>query len=219
MPSSEPEPGNLWLARALWDSGGVLFGQFDIGTTVDSPIYVNVRRIISNPRALRQIGDLITDETRMLGGMLRPHIQPFELVAGVPLGGLHIATAFSLTSDVPLIYPHPRSEEHEVYEEIEGSYLPGQSVLLVDDVLTGGGSVQDTAERLRTAGLMVHDAIVLLDRQAGGPDRLEAEGIRTHPLLTMDALLNYLVSRELITEAIYAKCLTYMGQTLNGGEL
>ena len=85
MPSSEPEPGNLWLARALWDSGGVLFGQFDIGATVDSPIYVNVRRIISNPRALRQIGDLITDETRMLGGMLRPHIQPFELVAGVPL--------------------------------------------------------------------------------------------------------------------------------------
>ena len=102
----DPDPGNLWLARALWDSGAVQFGSFNLGATLDSPIYVNPRRLIGNPRTLRRIGELLADETRTLTGMLHPHLSPFELVAGVPLGGLHLATAFSLTSDVPLIYVH-----------------------------------------------------------------------------------------------------------------
>lgn len=219
MPSraSDPDPGNLWLARSLWDSGAVQFGTFNIGTTIASPIYVNARRLIGNPRTLRRVGELLADETRTLTGMLHPQLSPFELVAGVPLGGLHIATAFSLTADVPLIYPNPKAREHEVYEEIEGAYFPGQTVLLVDDLITGGSSVVETAETLRSAGLMVHDAIVLLDRQGGGQAALEEAGITLHPLLTIETLLNYLVARELITQAQYARALTYISRVTGGG--
>ena len=213
MRSTNPDPGNLWLARILWDSGAVQFGKFDLGVTLASPIYVNVRRVISNPRALRRIGQLIAEETRTLAGMLRPHIQPFELVAGVPMGGLHIATAFSLTADVPLIYPQPRARAHDLYEEIEGVYYPGQSVLVVDDLITGGRSAVETAEVLRAAGLRVSDVVVLLDRQAGGRDRLQAAGLTLHPLLSLEVLLNYLVSREFINQAHYAKCMAYIEQT------
>lgn len=216
MRSHDPDPGNLWLARILWDSGAVRFGEFSIGATQKSPIYVNVRRVISNPRALRHVGQLIAEETRTLSGMLRPPIEPFELVAGVPMGGLHIATAFSLTADVPMIYPHPRANEHEVYAEIEGTYYPGQTVLLVDDLITGGTSIVETAAKLREAGLQVHNAVVLLDRQAGGATRLRAEGIRLHPLLRLESLVNYLVSRELITQAQYAHCLTHIELTGGG---
>lgn len=215
MDSSSSDPGNLWLARILWDSGAVEFGNFNVGATLASPIYVNVRRIVSNPRALREVGKLIREHTRTLSGMLRPAMAPFELVAGVPIGGLHVATAFSLLADLPLIYPHPRAgEEH--YEEIEGSYLPGQTVLLVDDLITGGSSMVETADTLRSAGLMVHDAVALLDRQAGGPRRLTAAGIQLHALLTMEVLLNYLESSSLITEAQYAQCMGYIQRTNEG---
>ena len=213
----DPDPGNLWLARALWDSGAVQFGSFNLGATLDSPIYVNPRRLIGNPRTLRRIGELLADETRTLTGMLHPHLSPFELVAGVPLGGLHLATAFSLTSDVPLIYVHPRARADDRYEEIEGAYFPGQTVLLVDDLITGGSSVVETAETLRSAGLMVHDAIVLIDRQAGGQARLAEAGVTLHPLLTIESLLNYLVARDLITQAQYARALTYISRATGGG--
>ncbi len=213
----DPDPGNLWLARSLWDSGAVQFGTFNLGATLDSPIYVNPRRLIGNPHTLRRIGELLGDETRTLTGMLHPHLSPFELVAGVPLGGLHLATAFSLTADVPLIYVHPRARADDRYEEIEGAYFPGQTVLLVDDLITGGSSVVDTAETLRSAGLMVHDAIVLIDRQAGGHARLAESGVKLHPLLTIESLLNYLVSRDLITQAQYARALTYISRATGRG--
>ena len=213
MRSEDLDPGNLWLARALWDAGAVQFGNFNIGATVASPIYVNVRRLVSNPRALLRIGQLLTEETRTLRGMLHPQISPFELTAGVPMGGLHIATAFSLSARVPLIYPNPRAREHEVYEEIEGVYVPGQTVLLVDDLITGGSSVVEAAEMLRAAGLMTLDAVVLLDRQAGGGRQLEAQGITLRPLLTLEVLLNYLVSHDLITQAQYTQALAYIAQT------
>ncbi len=213
MSSKEPNPGSFWLARVLWDSGAVQFGNFNIGATIASPIYINVRRLIGNPRALRHIGQTLTDETRTMAGMLHPHISPFELIAGVPMGGLHIATPFALTADIPLIYPNPRAHEHPIYEEIEGNYFPGQTVLLVDDLITGGSSIADTAEMLRSAGLMVHDAFVLLDRQAGGRRQLEEIGITLHPLLTLEVLVKYLVSRELITPAQYAQCLTHLERT------
>jgi len=214
----DPEPANFWLARALWDSGAILFGDFDLGATKNSPVYINVRRLISNPWALRRIGELLNEETRMLGGMLRPHIAPFELVAGVPMGGLHVATAFSLTANVPLIYPHPESQHRHIDEEIEGNYLPGQTVALVDDLMTGGRSLLQVADMLRSAGLMVHDAFVLVDRQAGGARALELEGITLHHLLTIDAILNYLLSHDLITQAVYAKCLTWFEQERRGGD-
>lgn len=209
----EPDSGNLWLARILWDSGAIQFGEFNIGTTMRSPVYINTRLVISNPRALRRVGELIAEQTRTLSGMMRPSIVPFEVVAGVPIGGLHLATAYSLIADVPMIYPHPRADEHDIYPEIEGVYFPGQTALVIDDLITGGSSILQTGAMLREAGLNVQDAVVLLDRQAGAGARLRADGIRLHPLLKLETLVNYLVSRELITQAQYAQCLTYMEQT------
>ena len=144
--------------------------------------------------------------------MLRPHIAPFELVAGVPMGGLHLATAFSMTGNVPMIYLHPPSQARHVQEEIEGAYVPGQTVLLVDDLITGGASLRDTTDLLRSAGLVVQDAFVLIDRGAGGADSLRREGVKLHSLLTLDRLLNYLLSRTVITEADYARCLTWLNE-------
>ncbi len=201
---------NLWLADTLWRLGAVDFGEFTLGrTAVRSPIYLNVRRLIGHPTALWRAALVINEEIRALQSMLHPQMNAFDLVAGVPMGGLHIAGAFSLTTKVPMIYLHPPSGEKD--GEIEGVYEPGQKAIIMDDLVTGGGSIAETALRLRGEGLAVRDAFVLIDRQEGARERLRQElGINLRSALTLEIIVNYLMSSGLITEEWYRRCREYL---------
>jgi orotate phosphoribosyltransferase len=200
--------GNLWLAKELWDLGAVQFGEFNIGRTLHSPVYLNPRLLVSNPQALGRLARVIKEETETMLSMRNPAISPFSLVAGVPFGGLHLATAFSLTCKVPMIYLHPRKDGSG--NVIEGNYVPGQSVLVMDDLITGGTSIVETARELRSAGLTVRDAIVLLDRHQHGRERLRANGINLHAILELETLLNYLMTHGKISEDVYRRCIDYL---------
>jgi orotate phosphoribosyltransferase/uridine monophosphate synthetase len=199
---------NLWLADTLWRLGAVQFGDFTLGrTTVHSPIYVNLRLLIAHPTALARAARLLLQEIQTLQSMRHPQIDPFDVVCGVPFGGLIIAEAFSLASKTPLIYPHPRSDD--VGTDIEGLYHPSQTALLMDDLVTGGGSLELTANRLRDEGLFVRDAVVLFDRQSGGRAKLAEAGLRLVSLLTMDVLLTYLKMNGKIDADWYRKAMTF----------
>jgi orotate phosphoribosyltransferase/uridine monophosphate synthetase len=200
---------NLWLAETLWKLGAVQFGSFTIGrTTVNSPVYVNLRLLIGHPTALWRAAHIIWDELQALQSMLHPQLQPFDLVAGVPFGGLHIATSFSLTAKMPMVYLHPRADE--LGNDVEGIYHPNQRALIMDDLLAGGGSILETALQLGEAGLIVRDAVVLLDRQQGGRERLRRQGINLISTLTLEVLMNYLMSSGKITEDQYRKSMEFL---------
>ena len=200
---------NLWLAETLWKLGAVQLGSFTLGrTTVDSPVYVNLRLLIAHPTALWRAAHIMWDEIQALQSMLHPQVQPFDLVAGVPFGGLHVSTAFSLTAKVPMVYLHPRPDD--LGSDIEGVYHPNERVLIMDDLLAGGGSILETALQLGEAGLIVGDAFVLLDRQQGGRERLRHQGINLHSLLTLGVLMNYLMSSRKITEEWYRKTMAFL---------
>ena len=200
---------NLWLAETLWNLGAVQFGSFTLGrTTVDSPIYINLRLLIGHPTALWRVAHIIWDELQTLQSMLHPQVQPFDLVAGVPFGGLHIATSFSLTAKMPMVYLHPRADE--LGNDVEGIYHPNQRALIMDDLLAGGGSILETALQLGEAGLIVRDAVVLLDRQQGGRERLRRQGINLISTLTLEVLMNYLMSSGKITEDQYRKSMEFL---------
>jgi orotate phosphoribosyltransferase/uridine monophosphate synthetase len=201
---------NLWLAEALWRLGAVEFGEFTLGrTTVRSPVYLNVRKIIGHPTALWRAALVMHEEITALQSMRNPQLEPFDLVAGVPIGGLHIATAYSLTAKVPMIYLHPSPNDKS--SEIEGVYEPGQTVIVMDDLITGGGSIADAIERYREAGLSVRDAFVLVDRQQGARERLRREfGVRLRAALTLEVILNYLMASGLISEDSYRRSLDYL---------
>ena len=174
--SKTPRPvGNLWLAEELWKLDAIGFGDFTLGrTAVHSPIYINLRRLISNPKALARCAKIIKEELEALMSMRNPHVHPFTLVAGVPFGGLHVATAFSLGVNTPMIYIHPPATDKA--DVIEGIYVRGQSCLIIDDLITGGGSILQTAATLSEAGLVVRDAVTLIDRQEGGRENIEGKG-------------------------------------------
>ena len=210
MARGDSAKGNLWLAKELWDLGAVQFGNFNIGRTLHSPIYLNPRLLVSNPQALARVARVIKEETETMLSMRNPALSPFSLVAGVPFGGLHLATAFSLAAKVPMIYLHPRKDGQG--NVIEGNYLPGQTELVIDDLITGGTSVVETAQELRAAGLMVRDAIVLLDRHQRGRERLRAHGINLHAMLELKTLLNYLMSHGKISEENYRLSIDYLDQ-------
>jgi len=204
------DKANLWLARALFDVGGIQFGDFTLGrTAVNSPVYINPRLLISEPAILRQVAKVLERELLAGQNRRRPRVSPFSLVAGVPFGGLHLATAFVLISDTPMIYVRPSGagarEAH-----IEGRFVPGQTVLVIDDLVTGGGSLLETIGRLEAAGLVVSDAVALVDREEGGAERLHQHGYNLISILRLRTMLNYYESEGLIDRHWYEQSMRYL---------
>jgi len=212
MPQSHKNAGNLWLAKALWDLGAVQFGDFTLGrTTLHSPVYVNLRLLSSNPRALQRAGRVIHEEVQTLQRMRNPRVQPFRRVSGIPFGGLHLALAYSLASKVPLVYIHPAKERNGSRAFVEGKYERGESVLLLDDLITSGGAVIETAAFLEAeAGLLVKDVVVLLDRQEGAEERLRQHGYNLISILGLETMLNYLMASGRIDEHWYRMSIDYV---------
>lgn len=206
------EAGNLWLARALWEVGAVRFGDFTIGrSTVHSPVYINVRRLIGRPRILRRASLVMAREVQAELARLHPTYRAFQLVAGVPMGGLHVATAYSLTTNTPMIYANPRQDANRHYT-IEGHYEPDQVVLIIDDLITSGGSVLETGALLQQEGLQVRDALVLIDRGEGAAARLKQHGYSLHCILSLEVMLNYYLSTQRIDQNLHKKCIEYIGR-------
>ena len=211
-PDAEEARGRLWLAETLWRLGGLQFGDFSLGRTVrNSPVYINAKLLISSPDALKRTVALISDEVEL--GMARRNrtVDPFDGVAGVPIGGLYLATALSLRIDRPMLYVRPpREADEEAEPHIEGIYRPGERVLVVDDLATGGGSLVATIQALRDAGLMVSDAVVLMDREQGAMRRLEGMGVRLHAILSLEVTLKYLQSAGHVGGEDFERALSYI---------
>ena len=209
---SDEDVGNLWLAQALWDVGAVKFGDFTIGrTTQHSPVYINLRLLISDPAALDRAAGVMLDEVRTLQAKRDPQVAEFQRVCGIPFGGLHLATAFSLRSRVPLIYVHPAKERNGSRVFVEGLYTPEETVLLIDDLVTSGGGIVETAEFLKAnAVLDVKDVLVLLDRQEGAKELLKQRGYNLISILGLESMLNYLMAKEMIEEKQYRASIDYI---------
>lgn len=203
---------NLWLARALYDLGAVSFGDFTLGdSTINSPVFINPKLLISNPMALRVAVKLMHQEVTLAQSLRRAKVHPYDVVAGVPVGGLLLATAFSLESSVPLIYPRPKPEGTGP-RGIEGRVRPGMRALLIDDLITGGRSILETAQFLGEHDVIVHDALVLIDRDMGAHARLKAAGINLISIIKLDVMMNLYSADGLIDPDDYQRYLDYTRQ-------
>src|SRR5205807_3999441 len=134
-------------------------------------------------------------EINLAQSLRRPRVHPFTLVAGVPVGGLLLATAYSLETNNPLIYARIR-QEGTGKPGIEGHFLPGDTVLIIDDLITRGSSILETASLLEENGLKVKDVIVLVDREHGAGERLRRHGYNLMSILKLDIMLNHYMRSE-----------------------
>ncbi len=200
---------NLWLARAIFDLGGVTFGDYTLGgSTVNSPVYINPKALSSNPEALRVAVRLMAQEVALAQSLRRSPAQQYDVVAGVPAGGLLLATAFALETNTPLIYARMKAEGTR-QRGIEGRYWPSARALLIDDLVTGGNSITQAARLMADHDIVVHDAVALVDRQMGARARLKRAGINLISILTLDVMMNLYYESGLITEEQHNQYLAY----------
>jgi orotate phosphoribosyltransferase/uridine monophosphate synthetase len=200
----------LWLAQILFDLGGVQFGNFTVSeSAVSSPVFVNPKVLISNPTALRVASKLMQQEINLAQSLRRARAHPFAVVAGVPVGGLLLATAFSLETNIPMIYARVRPEGTGK-RGIEGRFNMGDTALIIDDLITRGSSVLETADLLEENKLKVKDVIVLVDREHGATERLRRRGYNLISILKLDVMLNHYMSKGLISEETYNICAEYL---------
>jgi uridine monophosphate synthetase len=170
------------LADELLQAGCIKFGSFTLKSGLQSPIYIDLRQIITYPKLLEQIGSAYLPLLKKL---------TFDRIAGLPYAAIPIATAVSLQGNYPMIYPRKEVKTYGTKAEIEGEYHAGETVVVIDDLATTGGSKFEAIEKLTGAGLLVKDVVVLVDRQSGARESLAQAGYAMHAVLTIGQLLEY----------------------------
>ncbi len=210
MVAKEPSLDNLWLARTLFDIGAVQFGDFTVSqSAAKSPIFINPKRLISNPPALRVAAKLIDKEVQLAQSLRRSRIQPFEVVVGIPVGGLMLAIAYSLETSTPTIYPR-MSQQGAGTPGIEGDFKSGMRALMIDDLITTGSNSIETARFLAENDVVVKDVIVLIDREQGATEQLKHYGLNLISILKLEVMLNHYHSLGLIDQDMYERCVQYV---------
>lgn len=170
------------LADGLLEAGCIKFGSFMLKSGLQSPIYIDLRQLVSHPKLLAEVAQAYLP--------LISNLQ-FARIAGLPYAAIPIATAISLAGNYPMIYPRKEVKTYGTKAEIEGEYHAGETVLVIDDLATTGGSKFEAIEKLTGAGLVVKDVVVLVDRQSGAKESLEQAGYSMHAVLTIGQLLDY----------------------------
>ena len=171
------------LTQSLYQIGAVQFGEFKLKSGAMSSIYINLRKIISYPELLRTIATAMYEKTR--------HCQ-YNLVCGVPYTALPIATCLSLDHNIPMIMRRKEKKDYGTKQMIEGIYRNDQRVLIIEDIITTGGSILETVSDLENEGLIVTDLVALIDREQGGRENLEKK-YRLHTILNLSEILQTLL--------------------------
>ena len=171
------------LAQALFEAGCVRFGDFRLKSGAHSPIYVDLRRLVTYPRLMAVVA-------RRYARMLRP--LEYDRIAAIPYAGLPIGVAVSMATGDPLIYPRREVKDYGSKRAVEGAYEPGETMVLLDDLITQGGSKLEAAVPLLAEGLVVRDVVVLIDREQGGAEDLARHGYHLHAAMTLREIVDAL---------------------------
>ena len=192
------------LPTHLFDAGCVKFGSFELKSGLISPIYIDLRLLISHPPLLRKAAQAMSGLASEL---------EFNRIAAIPYAGLPIGVAMALEMKRPLIYPRREVKEHGTRRAIEGTLETGETVLLVDDLITRGHSKLEAIAPLEETGLIVRDVLVLIDREQGGAADLSERGYNLHAVLKLSQMLDVLRDEKRITLEQHTQVLQYLQST------
>ncbi|UCD96500.1 MAG: orotate phosphoribosyltransferase [Candidatus Bathyarchaeota archaeon] len=184
------------LCKVLFKIGALRFGTFKLTSGKMSPYYIDLRVVPSFPDAFEQVCNFYLE-------MVREHVgtNSFTRIAGIPISGLPFAAVVARELRKPLLFPRDVQKGHGRERRVEGVLNPGDTVLIIDDLVTSAKSIMKAVESIRMEGGVVNDAVVLIDREEGGKERLGESGIRLHYLLKASEAANTLHQVGAITDS------------------
>jgi len=183
------------LSRILNKIGAIKFGTFKLTSGRTSPYYIDLRLVPSFPEAFQRVCDLYLKLIEKELGA-----DNFDRIAGIPTAGMSFASVIAYRLKKPFIYIRSRARLHGRGRRIEGIIMPGNRVLLIDDLITTGLSLRGAAKAIRAEGGLVTDAVVLLDREEGGKEKLRKDNVKLHYLLTATEAAKKLYELNIIEE-------------------
>ncbi|EGD82683.1 orotidine 5'-monophosphate decarboxylase [Salpingoeca rosetta] len=173
------------LVLRLFDIGAVKFGTFTLKSGIESPVYVDLRVLVSHPDVLDQVANALLSAVSSV---------EYDTLCGVPYTALPFATLMSSKTGKPMLMRRKEVKAYGTKKMIEGVITPGQRCLIVEDLVTSGLSVFETVEPLEREQLIVNDVVVLLDRGQGGRKNIETRGKNLRSVLTLAQVLDVLVA-------------------------
>lgn len=186
------------VARALLEIGAVGFSPaapITFKSGIRSPVYVDNRSLVYHPAAWQLV-------IQGFAGLVQSRGLRYELMAGVALGGVPHCSALAYTLGRPSVFIRKASKGHGKGQRIEGGAVAGRAALLVEDLVTTGGSSLSAVEALREAGANVSDVIAIIsygfDEAA---QAFERAGLRLHTLTDFAAVLEAARARQRLDES------------------
>lgn len=191
------------LALDLHNIGALRFGEFTFKSGIVSPMYVDLRLFISYPRVMKKVARIYADQLATL---------EFDRLAGVAYAALPIAGAISLELERPWIFMRKEGlkKGYGLQKSLEGEYKKGETVVMIEDLVTRATSLMEAIPAIEKHGLLVKDAVVLIDYGKGGGKVLSDNGYNLHAFMTMHELIDIMKSEGKIDAAKYRQSLNFL---------
>ena len=189
------------LADGLLSAGCVKFGEFTLKSGQISPIYIDLRRLVAFPELLKNVAIAYAEILEKL---------EFDQIAALPYAAMPIGTAISLHGGWQMVYPRKESKGYGTQVEVEGVFDADQRIVVIDDLISTGGSKLEGIQKLNEVGLKVSDIVVLIDRQSGGVDFMAEKGYRLHSVFSLPQLLDYWEEKGTVDKKMVAQARNFL---------
>lgn len=194
------------VAEALHKSGCIKFGSFKIKSGAQSPYYIDLARLLSEPKALCSIAETAADAVKQI--MVSERI---DKLASIELKGALILPSIACKVGLPCVVVRKESKAYGVTGRIAGAEVAeGDNVLFFDDVVSEGLSKVEGIKPLQDLGAQVRHLMVVVDREQGGRENLENMGYKVHALARISEVVNALREMKKISEEQANSVLNYI---------
>lgn len=199
----------------LYKVGAIKFGTFTLKSGEISPYYIQLRELSSykgnvGKNILKKIGTA-------MGGLIRKNFPQVDRIVGVAYAGIPLAIAITLETGIPSCYTRKEIKTHGISRFIEGRIENGDTLVIVDDLVTTGESKLEAREAIqkesenRKIVVEVKGITCLFDREEGGVKFLAKEGLDFFALFTISEAVIMLYKKNLLQEEEYQVVLDYVG--------
>jgi orotate phosphoribosyltransferase len=167
------------LAKEIYKTAH-LTGTFKLRSGKESNDYFDKYLFQSNPVLLNLIAEHLS-KLVPLGT---------EVLAGLEMGAIPIATAVSLKTGIPVAFVRKKAKEYGTCKLAEGIDIQGKNVCIIEDVVTTGGQILLSAKDLRDYGAIINNVVSVIEREQQGRENLEEAGLSFYSLFKMDELID-----------------------------